>query len=236
MRYRDAASFGKRQEFIAMGALLKRGFDVYVTLVDDQQIDFVVRLDREPPVYIDVQVKARSNEARNPGTFAGLTIKKPRPNFFFMFYSEAADCYWILPSLDVVKLATQNKGGKNAGKFRLVFTNTGAKGQVRARPKWDAYKDNFDLLLSAHNPWNVNLDQSKSAGINGNTVSARVTKYLTERRPNPFCDDCIFKLASLTRRQQAHRVTSALGTTADFKRAAGHCSECGKTKLVIHKL
>jgi len=43
MAYRDSASFGKRQEFVAIAELLRRGFDVYLTLVDDQQIDCVVR-------------------------------------------------------------------------------------------------------------------------------------------------------------------------------------------------
>lgn len=36
MPFRNTASFGKRREFIAMAELLKRGFDVYATLVDDQ--------------------------------------------------------------------------------------------------------------------------------------------------------------------------------------------------------
>lgn len=34
MAYRDSSSFGKRQEYIAIAELLKRGFDVYMTLVD----------------------------------------------------------------------------------------------------------------------------------------------------------------------------------------------------------
>lgn len=41
--FRSSASFGKRQEFGAIAELLRRGYDVYVTLVDDQQIDGVVR-------------------------------------------------------------------------------------------------------------------------------------------------------------------------------------------------
>ena len=45
MSYRDTASFGKRQEYSVIAELLKRGFDVYMTLVDDQGIDCVVRLD-----------------------------------------------------------------------------------------------------------------------------------------------------------------------------------------------
>ncbi len=38
MSYRDTASFGKRQEYSVIAELLKRGFDVYMTLVDDQGI------------------------------------------------------------------------------------------------------------------------------------------------------------------------------------------------------
>lgn len=43
MKHRSTASFGKRQEYIAVAELLRRGFDIYMTLVDDQQIDCVVR-------------------------------------------------------------------------------------------------------------------------------------------------------------------------------------------------
>jgi len=72
--------------------LLKRGYDVYMTLVDDQQIDCVIRIDLVPrPIYIDVQIKARSIAAKQPGTFAALDIRNPRENFLFIFYSEAAN-------------------------------------------------------------------------------------------------------------------------------------------------
>ena len=151
--FRNSASFGKRQEMVAFAELLRRGYDVYLTLVDDQQIDCIVRFgDRDPPVYVDIQIKARSETAKNPGTFAAMEIRKPRPNFFFIFHSEAAKCYWIMPSLDVVKLATRNKTGKAAGKYRIVFTNTSAKGEVRPRPKWVKYHNAFDLLEAAQNP------------------------------------------------------------------------------------
>ena len=62
--FRDTASFGKRQEFIAIAKLLEESFDVYRTLVDDQQIDCVIRGKRgQEPVYIGIQVKARSKMA-----------------------------------------------------------------------------------------------------------------------------------------------------------------------------
>ena len=47
--FRNSASFGKRQEMVVFGELLRRGYDVYLTLVDDQQIDCIVRFgDRDP--------------------------------------------------------------------------------------------------------------------------------------------------------------------------------------------
>ena len=109
--FRSSGSFGKRQEYIAVAELLRRGFDVYMTLVDDQQIDCVVRIEVDGhPAYIDVQIKARSKDAKQPGTFAALEVRDPRPNFMFVFYSEGANTYWVMPSLDLVREATEKKG------------------------------------------------------------------------------------------------------------------------------
>jgi hypothetical protein len=158
--HRSSASFGKRQEFAAIAELLKRNYDVYLTLVDDQQIDCIVRLEREPyPIYVDVQIKARSRRAKYPGTFAAMEIRRPRPNFYFIFYSEAADQYWIMPSLEIAKQANQGKSGKAIGRYRIVFTNTNVKGEVRARPKWEKWRNQFDLLNLAEDPRNL-LDGS----------------------------------------------------------------------------
>ena len=151
--HRSTASFGKRQEFAAIAELLKRNYDVYLTLVDDQQIDCIVRLEREPyPIYVDVQIKARSKNAKNAGTFAAMEIRKPRPNFYFIFYSEAADQYWVMPSLEVAKLANRGKSGKAIGRYRIVFTNTNVRGEVRARPKWEAWRNGFDKIEQAEDP------------------------------------------------------------------------------------
>jgi hypothetical protein len=61
-RFRHSASFGKRQEFGAIAELLRRGYDVYLTLVDDQGIDCIIR--QGPGSYFDVQIKARSKESK----------------------------------------------------------------------------------------------------------------------------------------------------------------------------
>jgi hypothetical protein len=121
--HRSSASFGKRQEYIAVGELLRRGHDVYMTLVDDLQIDCVIRQEKNGQLrYLDIQIKARSKDAKNPGTFSAMDIRQPRKDFFFIFYSEQANTYWIIPSLDLIKEANQGKTGANKGTYRIMLT------------------------------------------------------------------------------------------------------------------
>jgi len=149
--FRSSASFGKRQEYIAVAELLRRNFDVYMTLVDDQQIDCVVRLERGAVVrYLDIQIKARSKDAKHAGTFAAMTVRNPRPGFWFIFYSEIMETYWVMPSLDLVKHANANKGGvgatgKNKGKLTIKLANK-TKAGWKPRPKFNAYVGAFDSL------------------------------------------------------------------------------------------
>ncbi|MCB1130003.1 MAG: hypothetical protein KDN05_02675 [Verrucomicrobiae bacterium] len=153
MSYRNAASFGKRQEYIAVAELLRRDFDVYMTLVDDQQIDCVIRLEDGdgPPRYLDIQIKARSRDAKQASTFAALQIRQPRDNFWFIFHCEAAGQYWVMPSKEVVRLSNENKGGetgdgKNKGKFTIKLANQNANGEWIPRPKFREFEDAFEAL------------------------------------------------------------------------------------------
>lgn len=151
MSHRSTASFGKRQEYIAVAELLRRGFDVYMTLVDDQQIDCVIRQERNDGLrYLDIQIKARSKDAKQAATFAALTVRQPRPNFWFIFYSEAAETYWAIPSMKLARLGNVNKGGdskqgKNKGKLTLRLANKN-KGGWKPRPKFKEFENAFDLL------------------------------------------------------------------------------------------
>ena len=144
MKYRDTASFGKRQEYSVIAELLKREFDVYMTLVDDQGIDCVVRLDATR--YVDVQIKARSEHAVQWNTFAAMNFEA-RPNLFFIFYTEKNETFWIVPSMELVELCYQNQNGKNAGRrtLNLPKTNSGIKAT-----KYAKYVDEegFKLLRS----------------------------------------------------------------------------------------
>jgi hypothetical protein len=151
MSYRSTGSFGKRQEYAAISKLLQLGFDVYMTLVDDQQIDCVIRQEKQTRLrYLDVQIKARSKAAKHCATFAALTVRQPRQGFWFIFYSEPIDTYWLIPSLHLRNLASVNKGGptgkgKHKGKLTLVLANEN-KGGWKARPKFKKYENRFDLL------------------------------------------------------------------------------------------
>lgn len=55
-----------------------------MTLVDDQGIDCVIRIDER--TYLDVQIKARSQIAKQWNFFAAMTIE-PRDNYFFHILS-----------------------------------------------------------------------------------------------------------------------------------------------------
>ena len=109
MAYRDNASYGKRQEFKAIAKLLELGYDVYSTLVDDMGIDCIIRINNKR--YLDIQIKARSKTCllKNRGYFPLLTIKEKTDNYFFIFYSEEIDTYWVLPSQDIITMASQTK-------------------------------------------------------------------------------------------------------------------------------
>lgn len=142
--YRNRASFGKRQEYIAIAELLRRGCDVYMTLVDDQQIDCVIR--RGDHDYIDLQIKAKSEICApgNAGVFAPLKIPCPRDKYYYLFYCEHIKTYWIIPSKALVKKA---KKSETEGTYTINLTRT-KKGKVYAREEFSEYENNFKPLIS----------------------------------------------------------------------------------------
>lgn len=141
--YRSSKSFGERYEYRAISELLEHGYDVYKTLVDDQGIDCIIRKVIGPlPKYVDLQIKARSKNAKDPATFSAMDIINPRPNYAFMFYSERLDEFWIIPSIDLVSgLAYQNKNGKNKGRYRLDLSSK-VNGKPIPKAMFDKYQGN----------------------------------------------------------------------------------------------
>ena len=140
--YRDTASFGRRQEYVVAAELLKRGFDVYMTLVDDQGIDCVVRLDEHR--YVDIQIKARSKNAKNWNRFAAMEFC-PRMNMFFILYIEKTDRLWLIPSVSLAQSARQNKTGANAGCYTIDLP-TLVEGERHERLARFEKDNGFELL------------------------------------------------------------------------------------------
>ncbi len=112
----------------AIAELLRRGYDVYPTLVDDQGIDCVVR--QGPRKYFDVQVKARFSDVAiwNAGFFPALKIPRPRRNYVFVLYAEAIGergTYWVIPSTHLARrcFALTIKSGPRRGHYRIKVNN-----------------------------------------------------------------------------------------------------------------
>ena len=114
--------FGKRQEFMAIATLMAKGYDVYLTLVDNQQIDCVVRHkdSHGKLTYYDIQIKARSKAAQRKSwaTWPNLKIQEPRKDFYVLFYSDPLKEYWLVPSLFLVEHAIRGKDERHQGHYK----------------------------------------------------------------------------------------------------------------------
>ena len=118
--FRHSAGFGKRMEYWIAGLMLKEGIDVYMPLIDDNGIDAVIR--KPDGTFIEIQIKARSKEVTmgDAALFAAITHDL-RDNYYFVYYSERLEQFWIMSSKDFIKESNQNKTGKNVGKRSIWF-------------------------------------------------------------------------------------------------------------------
>lgn len=117
------ANFGKRIEYWVACSALKQGLDVFIPLVDDKGIDLVIR--RKDGTYIEVQVKGKSKKGSREmaADFSSIT-HIARPNYFFVFYSEHLDTFWIMSSQEFLKEAGQMKSGPDKGKWWITLNGT----------------------------------------------------------------------------------------------------------------
>lgn len=142
--FRHSAGFGKRMEYNIVGKMLMEGLDVYLPLVDDHGVDCVIK--KQDGTFIEVQIKARSNEVADgdAALFAAIT-HNPTSNFYFVFYSERLDMMWILSSEEFIKEAVTNKSGKNAGKHSIWFN--GNRKDPKNGKKKEYCKKQFEKYL-----------------------------------------------------------------------------------------
>ena len=50
-----------------------------------------------------------------------MDLYKKRKNYFFVFYSERLNTFWIMSSEEFIKHSSQNKTGKNIGRRNISF-------------------------------------------------------------------------------------------------------------------
>jgi hypothetical protein len=122
---------GKRGELTVIGELLKRGFDVYIPVVDTEGIDCIVKT--KSGKYIDIQIKTRYERP-----LFDVNVFHPRDNFFIICYwLKEKDEFWIIPSKVFKENSTLIKKYK---RYRLILGETGSK---KRKELW-MYRNNFD--------------------------------------------------------------------------------------------
>ncbi len=133
--FRSSAGFGKRMEYNLIGKMLMEGLDCYLPLVDDHGVDCVIK--KPDGTFIEIQIKARSNEVSNgDAALFSAIVHEPRPNFYFVFYSERLDLMWILSSEEFLKECVTNKTGKNVGKHSIWFNGNRINKETRKKQEY----------------------------------------------------------------------------------------------------
>ena len=125
MSYRDTSSFGKRMEYNIIGEMLIEGYDVYLPMVDDHGVDCIVKTN--DGTSIEIQIKARSGSAKQPGCFTVDNHETEFENFYFIFYCEINNTKWVFSSKDFVENSNINKSGKNKGRRKINLLSSNGK-------------------------------------------------------------------------------------------------------------
>ena len=114
-------------------------------LVDDHGVDCVIK--KADGTFIEVQIKARSNEVKDGNGALFSTIKHDlTENFYFVFYSEQLDLMWILSSKEFLKECRTNKTGKNKGKRSIQFN--GSRKDKKTGEKKEYCKPQFKQYIA----------------------------------------------------------------------------------------
>ena len=143
-RSNSPLQFGKAIEYEIFSYFLQCGAEVFLPAVDDDGIDALLKRPGDQR-FVEVQIKAKSKSAQEPGLFAAIS-HRPRPDYWFIFYSESLNQVWVMTSEEFVNHASKNKSGsKNQNKYSINFGKRGTRfSQFKA--------SNLDrILYSTHN-------------------------------------------------------------------------------------
>ena len=114
---------GQSAEYKIASMLLADGREIYLPVVEDHGVDMLVVSESNANSYQELQIKSISKG----GLFAAISCPNPRENYWFVFYIKDIDTIWLINSMDFVKIASQNKQGKNIGKYSLSLATKGGK-------------------------------------------------------------------------------------------------------------
>ena len=123
-RPKNPQQFGRAIEHAIICKLIMSGGEVFLPTVDDDGIDVLVKRPIDKKI-VQVQIKAKGKLSKEPCLFAAIN-HHPRPDYWFVFYSETYDKVWILSSSEFLSNAYQNRAkGNNLGKYSINFGNKG---------------------------------------------------------------------------------------------------------------
>lgn len=82
----------------------------------DEELESLIAKASKCP-YQELQVKSLTKG----GLFAAINCPNPKPNYWYVFYVKSLDKIWLINSVIFVKIASQNKKGKNKNKYSLTL-------------------------------------------------------------------------------------------------------------------
>ena len=141
--YKHSASFGKRIEYWIIGLMLKKGIDVYMPLVDDNGIDAIIR--QPNGTFVEIQMKARSNDVKMgcTGQFTVTSHDDRSSNYYFIFYSERMNMFWIMSFQEFINEANKSK---HVGKYSIWLNG---KRKNKETGKYEEYcKPQFEKYIA----------------------------------------------------------------------------------------
>ena len=115
---RESQRLGKRGEYTALGRMLDLGLDVYVPVVDVENIDFVVRNNKGR--YKAIQIKTRAR--KKGGETFEITLPKLSHDFFVVLHIAGTENFRVLPFKVFYRYRVRSEYFKKRGKVRLLFT------------------------------------------------------------------------------------------------------------------
>lgn len=196
---KETQRVGKEGELKVIGELLRRGFNVYLPLIDIGGIDCIIKTDVG---YKEIQIKTREKIS----TSLLFDVKEfvPRDTFFIICYNtNEPNAFWVIPSKIFKENARFMKGYK---KLRLTIGNEDSK----MRQKLHLYKDNFFQLREGTKEAAQELKQvAKSSGWQYlkeiyPTVKS-VEKKIKEAKEKGYSKSYIKILEDLKRYRQKHK-------------------------------